>query len=108
MKPPAYLLVALMLSASAIAQDSAKSAPAKDHSLAKTAVGVRVPLSDEELASVATESETCYTIRAYFFERSEDGTFQPAGMTTCVSSSPRALKKAQEKSRSEASVRLVY
>lgn len=97
MKLAAYLLVALLFSACVAAQDSAKPAPPKQQSPATTTDEMRFSVEDEEQASTARENNTCYTIRAYFFERSADPAPEPVGMATCVPSSQRALKRAQKK-----------
>jgi len=94
MKPAAYLLTVLLLSALAIAADTPKQAQTNDKSAA--AASATVPASrDEDLS--AKEDSTCYTIRAYFFRPSEDGRLEPAGMATCVPSNQRALKRAKQK-----------
>lgn len=108
MRPVAYLLSLMLLGIGALAQDAAQQS-SNDPSDAKTRPGVRVPLSDEEFASsLAAEDNTCYTMRTYFFRPSEDGTVEPAGMTTCVKSNQRALKRAQKEFSPEPSVRLVH
>ena len=108
MKPVAYLLSVMLLGIVALAQNAAKQ-PSKDPSPAKTSPAAPASMSDDELASLADESNTCYTIRAYFFRQSENGTLEPAGMTTCVKSSQRALKRAQKTpAKGKPEVRLVH
>jgi hypothetical protein len=108
MKLVAYLLSVMLLGIGALAQNAAKQ-PSKDPSPIKTPAPVLASMSDDELASLADENNTCYTIRAYFFRQSEDGTLEPAGMTTCVKSSQRALKRAQKNpANSKPEVRLVH
>ena len=110
MKLAAYLLTALLLSVDVAAQDTAKQSPPKDKASPEASRVRRAPLNGEELAPAETENNTCYTIRAYLFERSQTtDTPRPAGMMTCVPHNPRALKKIQKVPRkSEPRVRVVY
>ena len=107
MRPAAYFFCVMVLGIAALAQDAAKQ-PSKDPSSANASAAARVPVSDNDLAS-ASDNDTCYTIRAYFFRPSEDGGVEPAGMTTCVKSSQRALKRAQKRQAEPSpEVRLVH
>ena len=108
MKPAAYLLSLVLFAIGTLAQDAAKQ-PSKDTSSGKTSPVTRAPLSDDELGSLSGENDTCYTIRAYLFRPSEDGGVEPAGMTTCVKSTQRALKRAQKRpAQARPDVRLVH
>ena len=108
MKPSAYFISVVLLAIGTLAQDAAKQ-PSKDTSLGKTSPVTRAPLSNDELASLSGEDDTCYTIRAYLFRPSEDGGIEPAGMTTCVKSTQRALKRAQKRPvQAGPDVRLVH
>lgn len=108
MKLAAYLVAALFLGAVATAQDAAKPAPADEAAVAGPTRAL--PDNWQENATVLRyEDKTCYTIRAYYFERSTSGTPEPAGMTTCVRSSPRALKKIEKKpAKSEPAIFVSY
>lgn len=98
MKLAAYLLIVLLLSLSALAENNAKPALADNERSPQVLPGRRIPLTDDEAASLTTEKNTCYTIRAYLFERSQTtDTPRPAGMTTCVPHNPRALKRIEKK-----------
>src|SRR5262245_43224987 len=109
MKPAAYLLTVLLLSVCALAQDSVKPPPPKEQLSSVPSGGLRFPLNDEEQGTLMTGRNTCYTMRTYFFHQSEDGTMEPAGMTTCVKSSQRALKRAQKNpAESKPEVRLFH
>jgi hypothetical protein len=97
MKALTFLLIVTCTGLAAAAQESNKSSSPDSNARSQVSADLTYPpRTDPGSASSERENTTCYTVRAYLFERSQTGTPEPAGMITCVPADRRELKRIRE------------
>ena len=96
MRAFSLVLVGILLSGAATAQDSHANQPRSD-SQQQTSTWPSSPYSDPDFQNDRSDNQdnVCYTMRTYLFARRDDGPLEHVATFTCTPSRQRDIKRAK-------------
>ena len=96
MKSLSLALSLLLISAVASAGDTITKLRANLPKSAANADASAKNVDSRTAENTADDHDLCYSMRVYMFEAKDGESPRPKGVTTCVASNPRILKKADQ------------